>query len=157
MAPEVRLIDDDGKHVGLVKTTEALSLAREKNLDLVEISGSAKPPIAKILDFGQFLYEQRKKEQKARAKVKKSETKGIRLSLRISKNDLEIRIRQAKKFLEKGHKIKIEMKLMGREKQHFSLAHEIINKFIDNLGADVIIDQPLNQQGGRLSVIVRKK
>ncbi|MBU4512936.1 translation initiation factor IF-3 [Patescibacteria group bacterium] len=156
-APKLRVIDDGGKNLGVLKTSEALILAQEKELDLVEITDKIDPPVAKIMDFGQFLYEHKKSQQKAKIKAKKSETKGIRLSLRISKHDKDIRINQTKKFLDQGNKVKIEMKLMGRERQHFDLAKEIVNEFVDNLGENAIIEQPLIKQGGRLSVMVRKK
>ena len=134
-----------------------MNLAREKNLDLVEISSKTNPPIAKIMDFGQFLYEQKKKEQKARAKVKKSETKGIRLGVRISEHDEETRLKQANKFFEQGNRIKINMKLMGRERQHMDKAREKMLGFVRKLGEEVVIDQELNVQGGRLSIVIRKK
>jgi len=148
---------DEGKNLGPMDTYEALKLARSKELDLVEISSNMNPPIAKIMDFGQFLYELKKKEQKARAKTKKSETKGIRLSFRISEHDEDVRIKQSTKFLEVGNKVKIEMKLIGRERRHTDLAREKIQRFVDKLGENAIMEQPVTQQGGRLSVVVRRK
>lgn len=151
------MIDEEGKNLEVMATAEALRLARERELDLVEISSKCEPPIAKIMDFGQFLYEQKKKEQKARAKSKKSETKGIRLSFRISQHDEEIRLKQAQKFLEQGDKIKVEMKLVGRERQHLDIARKKIQGFIDKLGGEAMMEQPVRQQGGRLSVVVRRR
>ncbi len=151
------MIDDEGKNLGVIETTEALNLARDKGLDLVEVSEKVDPPIAKIMDFGRFLYEQQKKEQKSRVKAKKSETKGIRLGVRASGHDEEIRIKQAQKFLEQGHRVMVEMKLVGRERQHLNIARAKMQGFIDKLGESAIIDQPLNIQGGRLSVAVRKR
>lgn len=156
-APKLRVIDENGKNLDILTTAEALDLAREKELDLVEITNKTNPPVAKIMNFGQFLYEQKKKEQKAKTKTKKTGTKGIRLSLRISRHDKELRVNQAKKFLGQGNKIKIEMKLVGRERQHLDLARNIINEFIENLNENVVLDQPLIQQGGRLNVLVRKR
>ena len=138
-------------------TSEALILAREKKMDLVEISEKTDPPIAKIMDFGHFLYEQKKRKQKSKAKVKKSETKGIRLGARISEHDEETRMKQATKFLEQRNRIKIEMKLMGRERRHMDKAKEKMLAFVEKLGDETVIDQELSAQGGRLSMIVRRK
>ncbi|NQU77647.1 translation initiation factor IF-3 [Candidatus Falkowbacteria bacterium] len=151
------MIDEGGKNRGVMETQEALKMALGKELDLVEISSNTNPPIAKIMDFGQFLYEQKKKDQKTKAKSKKSETKGIRLSFRISEHDEDIRVKQANKFLEQGNKIKVDMKLIGRERRHTGLAREKIQGFVDKLGENAMMEQPVNQQGGRLSVVVRRK
>ncbi|MCD6528593.1 translation initiation factor IF-3 [bacterium] len=156
-APELRLIDNNGKHLGIVSREEALKQAQEKNLDLVEISPKADPPVVKIINFGDFKYHLRKQQQKQKAKEKHSEIKGIRLSLRIGKHDKELKINQAKKFLEQGHKIKVEMILKGREKAHFDLAKNIINKFIQDLEKDIIIEQPITRQEGKLTTLIREK
>lgn len=153
--PQVRLVDEKNNHIGTVSTSEALKMAQERGYDLVEISPKAAPPVAKLLNFGQFKYELKKKEQQQKTKQKKTEIKGIRLSLRIGKGDLELKAKQAKKFLDLGNKIKIEMILRGREKAHYDLAKEIIKHFIQNLG-DVNIEQPISKQGGTLKVLVDK-
>lgn len=137
--------------------SEALILAKEKKMDLVEISEKTDPPIAKIMDFGHFLYEQKKKKQKAKAKTKKSETKGIRLGARISEHDEGIRIKQAMNFLDQRNRVKIEMKLMGRERRHMDKAKEKMLAFVEKLGDDTVIDQELSAQGGRLSMVVRRR
>ena len=153
----MRLIDGKNEHLGIVSLQEALRLAEESGYDLVEVSPAAEPPVAKIIDYGQFMYQQKKLLQKQKAKVKKTGLKGIRLSPRIGKHDLELRQRQAGSFLEDGHKIRIEMSLRGREKSHADLAQEIIDKFIQSLGEDIKLEQPLSRQGGKLSVIIAPK
>lgn len=152
----VRLIDEKNNHIGIVSTAEAVKIARERNYDLVEISPKAAPPVAKLLNFGQFKYDLKKKEQGQKIKQKKTELKGIRLSFRIGKGDLEVRSNQAKKFLSQGNKVKIEMILKGREKAHFDLAKEIVKHFIENLG-EVNIEQPISRQGGKLISLVSAK
>lgn len=152
--PQIRLINEKGEHLGIVETSQALNLARERGYDLVEINPRANPPVAKLIDFGQFKYEQTKKQKEP--KQKRVETKGIRLSLRVGKHDLELKINQAKKFLEEGNKVKIEMVLKGREKAHFDLAEKIINQFIEGLGEKTKIEQPLNKQGGRLTTTISR-
>lgn len=152
VAREVRLIDENGKYLGVFNIEEALRLAKEKNLDLIEISPKENPPVAKINDFGKFLYEIRKKERKT--KKKKQEIKGLRLSLRVSKHDLEVKKNQTLKFLAANQKVKIEMVLRGRERTHFDLARKIINDFIKGLGEEIKAEQPLSQQGGRLTILI---
>lgn len=154
IAPEVRLLNEEGKNLGIVKTYEAIRMAQEKGLTLVEVDPKASPPVAKIIDFGQFKYETQKRERKNRSKI--VETKIIRLSLRIGKHDLEYKIKQSLKFLSIGHKVKIEMVLKGREKIHLDLAKKIIQDFIRNLDEGIKIEQPINYQGGRLKVLISR-
>jgi translation initiation factor IF-3 len=154
-APQVKLIDEQGEFIGIFPTKEALAMAQKKGYDLVEISPKENPPVAKFLDFGQLQYEEQKKRQKQKIKLKTVEIKGMRLSFRISQHDLEVRINQAKKFLSKKHKIKIEMNLKGREKKHTDLALEIMQKFIEQLGEKIIIEQPTIRLGGNLSVLIK--
>ena len=116
--PQVFLIDENGERLGEIDTRDALERARDIGLDLVEVNPTARPPVAKIMDYGQFKYEQEKKKHKQKVAQKKVDTKGVRLSVRISKHDLELRIRQGKKFLSQGNKLKIEMVLRGRERAH---------------------------------------
>lgn len=158
-APEVRVIDESGQNLGIMSTAEAVRLARERELDLVEVFPKAEPPIAKILDYGKFLYQKDKEARKQKAKQKKVEVKGVRLSLRISAHDREVRLNQAKGFLESGDKVKIEIILKGRERQYANMAREIINQFINslNLLVPVKVEQLLSFQGGRFSVTIGKK
>ena len=158
-APEIKLIDENGKMVGLTKTPDALRQAQEAGLDLVEVSPKACPPVAKIMDYGRYRYQTEKQLQKQKTKQKKVTIKGVRLTMRISSHDLDVRLSQAKKFLTKGNKVKVEMRLGGRERQMIPLAKEIINKFIDSINTEipVQIEQPLTRQGGRLSVIILNK
>ncbi|MFA7286667.1 MAG: translation initiation factor IF-3 [Patescibacteria group bacterium] len=154
-APEVRLVDEKGQNVGVVATAEARAMAEKAGYDLVEVSPTAKPPVAKILDFSQFKYQRDKETQKAKQKQKKQETKGIRLSTRIGTHDLELRLNQASKFLDDGSKLKIELLLRGREHQHRELAEATINQFIDGLKKryTITIEQPVLKVGARMSLI----
>ncbi len=158
-AEKVRLIDEDGQNLGVVNTSQALSMAQDRGLDLIEVSPLANPPVAKILNYSKLKYQEEKERRKEKAKQKKIEIKGIRLSLRISDHDTEVRIKQAEKFLGNEDKVKLEILLKGRERQHTDLAREIISKFIEkvNQTVTVAIDQPLSRQGGKLSVIISKK
>ncbi len=157
--PQVRLIDENGHNVGVVDTAKALVMAQENGLDLVEVSPLAQPPVVKIINYSKLRYQEEKERRKEKAKQKKTEVKGIRLSLRISEHDIEIRIKQAEKFIKQQDKVKLEMTLKGRERQHVNLAKEIINKFTDSLSqkTPINIEQPLSIQGGRLAVIISQK
>lgn len=154
---EVQVIDETGKPLGVLSTYEALKLAQERGLDLVEVNPTARPPIAKIMDYGQFQYKQQKLIQAQRVKAKKVETKGIRISLKIGDHDKEVRSNQAKKFLNEGNRVRVEMILRGREKGRGDLAREIMTSFINNLGEGIIIEVPFSRQGGNVSMQVAKK
>jgi len=143
--------------LGEMGNSEALALAKEKGLDLVEVSPNARPPICKILDYGQFKYQKAKEEQKQRKRQKKVDVKGIRISMRISGNDLDMKIKQAQKFLDKGHKVRIELVMRGREKAHGSLGYDLINKFAKSLGDDVKIEQRPKRERLGLGMVVCKK
>jgi len=129
--PKVRVIDENGKNLGILDTSEALQRARGKGLDLIEVSASVKPPVCRITDYGKYQYLQEKKERKQKAKQKKSELKGIRIGFTTSVHDLETKIKQVEKFLKEGHKVRVEMRLKGRERAHKDLAMEKIKTFLE--------------------------
>ena len=155
------MIDENGTQVGATSTFEALKAAKAVELDLVEVNPKANPPIAKILDYGQFKYERDKLKHKQKQQHKKVETKAIRLSVRISTHDFEFRLNQARKFLEKGSKLKIELTLKGRERQHPQKALETINGFLkkleDSENLSLIREQDLTRQGGRFTIVLANK
>ncbi|MFH0856569.1 MAG: translation initiation factor IF-3 [bacterium] len=155
--PMVSLIDEDGQPMGEMETRKALYIARERGYDLVEVSPKEMPPVVKLIDYGEFKYKKEKQEQKKKISQKKIDVKGIRLSLRISKHDIELRKNKAKEFIEEGHKVKIDLILKGREREHKNLAFDIILNFIKDLGDSVKIEQPAQTQGGLLTAIITKK
>lgn len=119
--------------MGILDTSKAIELAKEKELDLVEISNKTQPPICKIIDFGKYQYIQEKKERKQKAKQRKIELKEIRIGFTTSSHDLEIKAKQAEKFLKQGHKVRVELRLRGREKTHGDLAREKLESFLNML------------------------
>ena len=155
--PELQLIDEQGKPLGVVPTAQALELAQERGLDLVEVNPTVRPPIAKLMDFGQFQYKQQKLIQAQRSKAKKIETKGVRLSFKIGQHDRDVRMRQAQKFLGEGHKVRLEMVLRGREKAFGEAVRQQLLQFVTELGEGVVIEVPFSRQGGRISMQVGKK
>lgn len=131
--PEVFLIDENNEIIGNISTAEALERAQGLSLDLVEVNPKGTPPVVKIVDLGQLKYEQEKKLHRQKVQQKKVETKNVRLSIRISQGDIDFRIAQSIKFLSKNNKLKVDLVLRGREKQHFEKAREIITAFVTRL------------------------
>lgn len=159
--PQVDLIGFEGERFGVMAIAEALAMAKEAGLDLVEVNPKAEPPIVKIIDYGQFKYEKDKKAQKQKAKNKKTDSKCIRLSVRIGEHDFNVRQNQAKGFLKKGHKLQLELRLKGREKQHPDAAREVMTRFYNQLKADsdfdLSLEQDLTKQGGQFNMIIVNK
>lgn len=152
------MIDETGRQIGIFPLEEALQMAQERNLDLIQVTEKVEPPVCKIMDYGKYLYALEKKERQARLK-KAGEIKGIRLGFNISLHDLEIRANQAEKFLKKGNKIKIGMFLRGREKAHEGLAKEKIKQFLETLGKliEIKIERELKKEPRGLTMIISKK
>lgn len=155
--PQVVLIDETGANMGIKPTAEALRLADERGFDLVEVNPAANPPVAKLLDSGQWQYELEKQRKKQKARQKKTGLKGVRLSLRIGEHDLETRRGQARRFLAEGHKVKVEIVLRGRERGFSDAGRRIMQDFVQSLGEGAFIEQPFSKQGGKLSLVTAKK
>lgn len=115
-APELRVIGDKGENLGVLKTADAIKIAREKELDLIEIAPTAKPPVAKIMDYGKFQYQENRKAREAKKKTKDSETKSIQIGIGTSAHDLELKAKKASEFLKQGHRIRVSLILKGRAK-----------------------------------------
>ncbi|SRR6056297_995993 len=160
-ADKVFLVSEEEGKIGEIDKEEALKKAREEEMDLVLVNPKVDPPVAKITDLGRLKYESEKKAHKQKMQQKKVETKGIRLSVRISKHDFDVRINQAKKFLEKGNKLKLDLFLKGREKQYPEKAKEILENFVEELkkeeNLNITEEQPLTKQGGRYTIILVNK
>jgi translation initiation factor IF-3 len=127
------LIDDEGNNLGIVSTQDALKMAREKDLDLVVISPNQAPPVAKILDYGKYRFEAEKKAKEAKKKQHVVEVKEIKMRYKIDIHDYNVRLKNIKKFLEAGNKVKIMIMLRGREIQHSSLAFDLAKRVISDL------------------------
>jgi len=139
-------------------TREAIARAQEVYLDLVEVAPQARPPVAKIVDFGKLQYEQEKQDRKSRANTKKGgEIKGIRLSVGISDHDIQVRVEAGQKFLDKGNKIKLELRLRGRQKAHPEIAAEVLKKYISLLERETVIEQPIKRMGGQFTALIALK
>jgi len=158
-AEEIRLVSEEGQQLGIFNLPDALALAKEKGLDLIMVTDKAVPPICKIGDYGKYLYSLQKKERKNIAGSRHGETKNIRLSFNISDNDMLTRVKAAEKFLNKGDKVNIELRLKGREKQLSNVGFEKIKKFIALLEEKVAIriEKEIKKEPKGLSVTILKK
>ncbi len=137
--------------------SEALKMAEEAGVDLVEISPNADPPVAKIIDWGKYQYQKMKEQQKNRKSSKASELKQMRLGLKIGANDLDIKLRKIRGFLAAGHKVKILIFFRGREMAHKELGYEMIDQIAQLLENDAILEQKPQMAGRNLSIVVRSK
>lgn len=136
---------------------EALSKANDMNLDLVEISPGANPPVAKIIDWGKYQYQKMKDQQKNRRQAKSGDLKQMRFGLKIGAGDLEVKLKKIRKFLEDGHKVRIQVVYKGREMAHKEIGYELIDKIMEHLSEDAILEQKPQMAGRNLSVVIRSK
>lgn len=143
--PELQIIDDTGNNLGTMKTFEAMRIAQDRGLDLVEIGPNAKPPIGKIMDFGKYLYQREKKKEGGKSKSASQEVKTVKIGFRTNEHDMTIRASQADKFLSKGHRVIVNLILRGREKAMASLGEEKIKKFPQFLQESFEIESPVKR------------
>ncbi|MCI8506740.1 MAG: translation initiation factor IF-3 [Lachnospiraceae bacterium] len=154
---EVRLIGVNGEQLGIVSAREAQRLAREAELDLVKVAPMAKPPVCKIIDYGKFRYEQARKEKEARKKQKIIEIKEVRLSPNIDSNDLNTKISAARKFIQKGNKVKVTLRFRGREMSHMNNSRHILEDFAGQLSDIAVVDKPSKVEGRSLVMFLSEK
>lgn len=153
-APVLRVIGSDGEQLGQMTRDLALARAKQQELDLVEIAPQAQPPVAKIINYGAFKFQLEKQERKQKARQKKVDVKGIRLSFGIDEHDFQTKVGHAARFLKERHKVKIELILRGREQQHRAIGEERVQMFIQALGVPSRVEMPLKQLGNRLTTII---
>ena len=153
------MIGADGEQLGIMSSREAQLLANERGVDMVEIAANANPPVVKLIDWGKYQYQKMKEEAKNRKKAreKQSELKQMKFGLKISDNDLNIKARKVRGFLDDGDRIKILVMFRGREMAHKELGRVLLDRIIEILGEDVIVDGKPQMNGRNLSVQVRKK
>ncbi len=154
-ARELRVIGASGDQLGVMPTARALDKAREVGLDLVEISPNAAPPVAKIVDWGKYQYQKMKEQQRNRKNAHSSEIKQMRLGLKISQNDLNIKLRKVRKFLLDGDKVKIQLIFRGREMAHPEVGRDLLSKILDQLSDVAVADNKPVMAGRNLNIIIR--
>lgn len=149
-ASELRVVDSEGKQIGVISKAEALTLARESEMDLVEIAPTAKPPVARIIDFKKFLYQEEKKKREEKKKAKNSETKEIRLGPFMDTHDLETMTRRGREFLEDNDKVKLVVRFKGRQMGHPEFGQQVIRKAIEILSDISKVDKEPHFEGRQL-------
>lgn len=154
---EVRLIGENGDQLGVMSAREALKLAEEEELDLVKIAPTAKPPVCKIIDYGKYRYELARKEKEAKKKQKTVEVKEVRLSPNIDTNDLNTKVNNAKKFIQKGNKVKVTLRFRGREMAHMQTSKHILDDFAEMLKDVAAIEKPATLEGRSISMVLTEK
>lgn len=154
-SPEVRLVGPEGAQLGVVSIEDARAKAAEMETDLVMVAAKATPPVVRLMDLGKHVYEQRKKLAKQKVKGKGGEVKGIRIGFKIGEHDMQVRLRQAEQFLQEGHKVKVEMRLRGREKGRGDFATRKLRDFISLIPA-AEMEGGVSRAGGSLSAVVTR-
>lgn len=152
--PELRLVGADGTQFGVISTAEALAKAQDSGMDLVIVAEKANPPVARLLDLGKHLYEKRKKDAKQKAKSKGGEIKGVRIGFKTDVHDWKIRLRQAAGFLEEGNKVKLEMRLKGRERYRVDFARQKMVQFITAIPIGAKMEDQISQSYHGLSALI---
>lgn len=150
----MRLIDEEGVQVGIISVREALQIAEERGLDLVEVAPNAAPPVCRLLDYGKFRYEQSKKEREARKNQKQSELKEVRLRPKTDDHDLEVKANQARRFLIAGDKVKFTVRFRGREMAHPDIGREMLEQIAETLHDIAIVEQKPLMEGRALSLLL---
>lgn len=153
-ASQLRVIDADGKQLGVLPRREALRLADERDLDLVEVAPNANPPVAKLMDFGKYQYEKAKREREARKSRKEIEIKEVRLRPKTDEHDVNFKVRQARTFLENGAKVKVRMRFRGREIYNLDVARAQFERFTDELTDVGVIEQRPRFEGRTMLMIL---
>lgn len=155
--PQVRVIDAEGEQLGIMETRQALQLAIEQGLDLVEVAPMAQPPVCRILDYGKYKYDQSKKTKDARKKSHSGEIKGIRMRYGMDIHDLEYRVKDAKRFLEEGNKVQVTLIFRGRETTHPEIGRGQLEKLALAVAEAGVVERPPVLEGRRMTLLLAPK
>ncbi len=150
---EVRLVDSDGKQLGVIPIKEAIDLSIERDLDLVEVAPTAKPPVCKIMDYGKYKYQMSKKQNHKKA----PDLKEVKIRPRIGDHDLDLKIRNSRKFLDHGHKVKVTMFFRGRERAKPELGMDVFKRVIEILPGEYVIQQHPRHEGNSITMVLAPK
>jgi len=152
--PQIRVIDNDGGHLGIMDTRSALGLAQERELDLVMINDKAEPPVCRIIDYGKFKYDLEKQERKNKKNQDKTSLKELKMRYTIEEHDYQVRVNQAERFLKAGDKVKATIKFRGRESQHTHLAENVLNRMAKDLQELAEIQQAPKKEGSNMIMLL---
>lgn len=154
---DVRVIDDEGQPIGIMPARDALTLAQEKGLDLIEVAPQAQPPVCRIMDYGKYKYEQGKREREQHKKSRQQEIKGIKMRPVTQEHDFQVRVKHTQEFLEKGDKVKVTIQFKAREITHPEIARRLMDKMILAIADHAIIEKPPSLEGKMLTMILSPK
>jgi len=154
---EVRLIDGEGNQKGILPTIEALRMAREAGLDLVEIAPQAQPPVCKLLDYGKYKFDLEKKTRESRKHQKQVRIKEIRMQPKIDGHDLEFKTRHVREFLEEGNKVKVTVRFRGRELAHTELGKVVLDRILEKLEGNFLLERAAQMEGRTMSLLLNPK
>lgn len=152
--PEVRLIDEEGRQVGVVKTAEALLMARQRDVDLVEVAAQASPPVARLMDFGRFKYEQSKKDREAKKHQQNVQLREVRMKPKIDDHDIDFKTRTAAKLLKGGDKVKVTVMFRGREITHPQIGKALLDRVVTSLDSIAMVEKGAMLEGRHMTVIL---
>ncbi len=155
--PQVRLVGTDGELIGVLPTRDALAMAQEQGLDLVEVAAKSRPPVCRIMDFGKFKYEQSKKARKAKRKQHTMQLKEIKIRPKIEEHDYQFKLRHAREFLEHRDKVKVTLTYRGREMAHLEFGQKILDKFVNDLMDLANIEQHAKLEGRNMTMVLIPK
>ena len=155
--PEIRVIDSDGSQLGIITPEEALNVAQERELDLVLVSETAKPPVCRIMDYGKYKFEQEKKAREAKKKQHTADIKEVKMRYKIDEHDYQVRVNQAKRFLKSGDKVKATITFRGREIQHANLAQDLLSRMAADLKELAEIQQAPKREGRNMMMLMSPK
>ncbi len=152
--PEVRLIDEEGRQVGVVRTSEAIAIARQRDVDLVEVAAQASPPVARLMDFGRFKYEQSKKDREAKKHQVNMQLREVRMKPKIDDHDIDFKTRTAKKLLKQGDKVKVTVMFRGREITHPQIGKGLLDRVLKSLDEIAVIEKDAMLEGRHMTMIL---
>jgi translation initiation factor IF-3 len=152
--PQVRVVDEEGTQMGVMSTPDALRLAQERGYDLVEVAPMASPPVCRLLDYGQFKYEQARREKEARRHQRSVEFKEIRLKVKIGRGDFDTKVRRAIQFLEDGDRVKVTVQFRGREVSHAYLGRDLLIRFSEQIGEHGTVERQPLLEGKQMSLVI---
>jgi translation initiation factor IF-3 len=152
--PQVRVVDEEGNQMGVLATPEALRIAQERGFDLVEVAPTAAPPVTRFLDYGQFKYEQARREKEARRHQRSVEFKEIRIKVKIGKGDFDTKVRRAIQFLELGDRVKVTVQFRGREVSHAYLGRDLLIRFAEQVGEHAQLERQPLLEGKQMSIVM---
>ena len=156
-AEEVRVLLDDGEQLGVMKTSEAIALAKDRKMDLVEIAPNNNPPVCKVIDYGKFKYQEQKKKNEAKKKQKVIETKEIKIRPGTGEHDYQVKIRSANKFIKEGNRVKFSLRFKGREMEHSNLGIEMLNRVKEDLQEVIRVEMEPKIEGRQAFLVIAPK